>query len=173
MMRRLHTAPPRAALLVATVMALGGCGYYTFTGASIPEHLGTIAVPLVIDESVSTVTSLEDTMTSLLLDRFVQQTRLSLEQDENRADAVLRARIVRYTNQPTSITGNEQASRNRVSIAVQVVYTDRVREQELLNRSFSSFEDSETLTPSLEEQAAAAALEKIADDIFTAATSNW
>lgn len=173
MMRRLHIARSRAVAVACVALFASGCGYYTFTGATIPEHLGTIAVPLVIDESVSTVTSLEDTMTELLLDRFVRQTRLSLEQDENRADAVLRGRILRYTNMPTSVTGNEQASRNRVAITVQVVYDDRVREQELLNRTFSAFEDYDPLDPSLEEQAAAAALEKIADDIFTAATSNW
>lgn len=152
---------------------VGGCGFYSFTGASIPAHLGTIAIPLVVDESVSTVTNMEDVMTNLLLDRFVQQTRLSLEQDELAADAVLHGRITRYTNMPVSVSGNEQATRNRVSVTVQVVYTDRVEEVELLNRSFSAFEEYDPFQPSLEEEAARAALEKIADDVFTAATSNW
>lgn len=159
-------------LLVLT-LALGGCQFYSFTGASIPEHLSTLAIPLVEDASISTVTGLDDAMTDLLMDRFIRQTRLSLEPDENQADAVLMARIVRYENRPTSVSGDELATRNRVTIAVQAVYTDRVRETELLNRSFSAFEDYDAANPADEETAAADALEKIADDLFTAATSNW
>lgn len=158
---------------VLAVLLLGGCQFYSFTGASIPEHLSTVAVPLVEDASISTVTGMGDSLAELLVDRFVRQTRLSLEPDEAVADAILQARITRYENRPTSVSGNEQATRNRVTIAVQVVYTDRVRSSELLNRSFSAFEEYDPENPSEEETAAANALEKIADDIFTAATSNW
>ena len=159
--------------LVFAMLLLGGCQFYSFTGASIPEHLSTVAIPLVEDASISTVTGMGDSMAELLVDRFVRQTRLSLEPDEAVADAVLQARITRYENRPTSVSGNEQATRNRITIAVQVVYTDRLRSNEMLNRSFSGFEEYDPANPSEEETAAANALEKIADDIFTAATSNW
>jgi hypothetical protein len=159
--------------LLLALLAGTGCSYYSFTGATIPEHLGTIAIPLVEDNTISTVSSLDSELTSLMIDRFVRQTRLSLETNESTADALLSVVISRYDNTPTSVSGNELATRNRVSITIMVRYQDQVQNKELLNRTFSAFEEYDPFNPSQEETAAFAALEKIADDVFTAATSNW
>lgn len=164
-----------AAVALLVLMAPPGCGYYSFTGASIPAHLNTVAIPLVEDNSLSPLTTLGESLTELLTARFVRQTSLSLETDEESADAVLTARITRYTNAPTSVTGEERAELNRVSVSVTVRYYDRVEEREVLERTFQSFEDYDPLTGGLEQEetAALSALQNIADDIFTAATSNW
>jgi len=167
-MRRLQSIA-----FVLLMLSSTGCGFYSFTGASIPEHLGTVAIPLVEDNTIATVVSMDNQFTTLLIDRFVRQTRLSLETTESEADALLTVTISRYDNMPTSVSGNEQATRNRVSITVSVKYQDQVQNKELLNRTFSASEEYDPFNPSQEETAAFAALEKIAEDIFTAATSNW
>ncbi len=161
--------------LLLMLGTLGGCGYYSFTGATIPSNLNTIAIPLVEDRSLSPLTTLDERLTEALINRFVRQTRLSLQTNEDEADAVLTVSIDRYQNAPTAVTGDERATRNRVTLTVSVRYFDRTQDRELLRRSFSSFEDYDPLAGGLEaeEQAAEAALENIADDIFTAATSNW
>ena len=164
----------RLSVLIAAIMlGLSGCAYYSFSGATIPDNLQTIAIPLVEDNTLSTLNNLDEQMTNLLIDRFVRQTRLSLEPDVEDADAVLRVSIGRYQNVPTSVSGDEQATRNRVTIGVQATYLDRTSGETLLERSFSSFEEYDPFRPADEGVAAEAALEKIADDIFTAATSNW
>lgn len=165
-------------LLVSVfTFAIAGCGVYSFSGASIPSHLNTVSIPQVQDRSSNTLTNLDDELTNLLIDRFVQQTRLSLEPSESNADAVLRVRIDRYSTQPTSVSGQEQATLNRVTINVFVTYIDQTNDTEVIDRSFSSFEEYDPLDPNTgltgEAAAATAILEKIADDIFTAATSNW
>jgi len=161
----------RAAL---ALLLLPGCGFYSFSGASIPSHLTTIAIPLAEDNSTSPLTLLDEALTELLIDRFVRQTRLTLVEDESEADLLLTARIDRYTNNPTSVTGQERAQFNRVSLAVFARYYNSV-DDEVLERSFSNFDDYDPLAGGLEaeEVAALAALENIADDLFTAATSNW
>ena len=160
---------------VLLMYCAAGCGYYSFSGASIPEHLNTIAIPLVADRSVNTFPDLGDRMTELLVNKFVRQTRLTLSPYEEDADAVLTVEIQRYTNSPTSVSGDERATRNRVNISISVLYYDQSTEEELLQRTFSSFEEYDPLTEGLdgEEAAALAALENVADDVFTAATSNW
>ncbi|NNF03064.1 MAG: LptE family protein [Rhodothermales bacterium] len=164
--------PPLLAVLVAAAV-LPGCAYYSFSGATIPEHLGTISIPIAEDNTISTLTGLDDRMTELLVDRFVRQTRLSLESDTEQADALLRVTLAQYRNLPTSVSGDEQATRNRITITARALYTDRTSGETLLDRTFSSFEEYDPFEPAQEETAALAALEKIADDIFTAATSNW
>lgn len=167
---RLHVVP----VLFGSLLSLAGCGYYSFTGATIPTHLNTIAIPLVIDNSINTIPSLGDELTERLVNRFVRQTRLSLAPNEDEADAVLTVEIQRYNNAPSSISGDERAARNRVTISVSVVYQDQAEEKELLRRTFSNFEEYDPLLGIEEEaNAALAALENVADDIFTAATSNW
>ncbi len=157
------------------LLAAAGCSYYSFTGATIPAQLNTIAIPLVEDNSISPLTGLDNDLTRLLTDRFVGQTRLSLTPDETQADAVLTVIIDRYQNQPTDVSGDEQAALNRVSISVSVVYQDQVEDEELLSRSFTGFAEYNLDEDGLEgeSEAAQAALEIVADDIFTAATSNW
>lgn len=164
------------ALLVLLIVGTStGCAYYSFTGATIPARLNTVAIPLAEDNSVSTISSLDEDLTQFLVDRFVGQTRLTLETNENDADATLTVQIQNYSNEPTAVGGDERATLNRVTIDVNVTYYDQVEDQELLNRSFSSFEEYDPVEDGLEgeEVAARAALENIAEDIFSAATSNW
>ena len=167
---------PLLALFLALVLGLTtpGCAYYSFTGASIPQRLSTISVPLAVDNSVSPINTLDQDLTEQLVNRFVDQTRLSLETNEGAADATLTLRIESYENRPTSVGANERATLNRVTLRVNAVYYDQVEDQELLSRTFSSFEEYEPIEGISGERAAAeAALENIAEDIFTAATSNW
>ena len=165
--RSLYALPLALALL-------GGCGYYSFTGASIPSHLATIAIPLADNTSASPVVGMDDELTRLLQERFVGQTRLSLAPNEDEADVVLETRIQSYTNQPTAVGGNQQAEQNRVTVSVTVRYFDRVEQEEVLARTFTgSAEYLPANGPQGEQDAALAALRFIADDIFTAATSNW
>ena len=164
--------------MLSIVLLLGqsGCAYYSFTGATIPDNLNSISIPIVSDNSINTIPSLSDQMTELLINRFVNQTRLSLAPNESEADAVLIAEIQRYTNAPASVSGDETAARNRITISVMVTYTDQVDEKELLNRSFSNFQEYDPVDPDdqdPETTAALAAIENLADDIFTAATSDW
>ncbi len=155
-------------------LLLAGCGYYSFSGATIPSELNTIAIPLAELEAATPLPALPDELTRLLTDRFVRQTRLRLEPDEAAADAVLQARITGYRNEPTAV-GADRAQRTRVTISVQIRYAARDAARPLLEQTFTAFSDYDAAAdgPEGETQAAQSALEQVADDIFTAATSNW
>ena len=165
----------RVWLVCMLAAILPACAYYSFTGATIPARFDTIAIPLVEDNSRSAIPTLDEELTEGLTNRFVRQTRLTLETDESAADVVLTARIERYVNEPTAVSGEERATQNRVTLTVSVRYLDRVEDRPLLDRTFTSFEQYDPVAdgPEGEEAAALAALDNIADDVFTAATSNW
>jgi len=167
----------RLALLLAIALGLAasGCAYYSFSGATIPSQLNTVSIPLAVDNTISPINSLDQDLTDLLTDRFVGQTRLRLQTSEQQADAVLNTRIQSYQNEPVSVSGDERASRNRVTIRVAVTYVDQVDDQNMLDQTFSSFGEYDPAQGGLdgERTAAQEALENIAEDVFTAATSNW
>lgn len=171
--------PPRPSLLRLGVVLLGllagpACGVYSFSGASIPDHLRSVAVPNAEMRATGGPPGLDQLLTDALVGRFADRTRLSLETDEAEADAVVRATIEQYAVAPAAVTGDNVAALNRVSIAVRVVVQDQVEDQVLLERRFSAAEDfapGEGLQG--EADASASALEQIAQDAFTAATSDW
>jgi hypothetical protein len=162
-----------AAALVALLL-LPACGLYSFSGASVPAHLQTVAVPLAEDRATGGPPGLDQLLTDALVDRFADRSRLALESDEAEADAVVQATIERYAVAPAAVTDEDVAALNRVSVSVRVVVRDRVEDGVLLDRSFQAAEDfapSEGLQG--EADAAASALEQVARDAFTAATSDW
>lgn len=164
-----------ALLLLLGAGGLSGCAFYSFSGASIPSHLETIAIPIADDNTSSPVNRMGADLTDLLTDRFVDRTSLSLTTNDAAADAVLTARIQRYTNEPTGVSGNERATTNEVSLQVQVRYVDQTNDEELLNQTFRGTANYNPAEAGLEgeRQAAQNALENAADDIFSTATSNW
>ena len=147
---------------------------YSFSGASIPDHLETVAVPIAEDRSGGGPPGVEGLLTDALVGLFGDRSRLALVTSEDDADAVVRATIERYAVAPAAVTGDDLAGVNRVSLAVRVVVRDRVENRDLLDRSFTATEDfapGDGLQG--ESDAAAAALEQVARDAFTAATSDW
>lgn len=159
--------------LLGTMLA--GCSYYSFSGATIPPNLNSIAIPLAQDRSVSPLESLDRELTQSLIDRFVGRTRLNLANDGGNADALLEATIQRYENRPAAVSGEERAAVNRVTINVRVRYYNQEEDKEIFNQTFSSFEDYDPVQAGFEgeREAALVALEEVAEDIFTKATSNW
>lgn len=162
-----------AFLLVAA--SLNGCAFYGFSGASIPSHLETIAIPIAEDNTSNPLSNMGRDLTNLLNDQFVGRTSLSLNNNETEADAVLDARIQQYSNRPTGVSGDERATTNRVQIQVQVRYYDQVEDSTLLDQSFTGSAEYDPTQAGLsgEQEAARLALERTAEDIFTTATSNW
>jgi hypothetical protein len=162
-------------LLVAFAASLSGCTVYSFSGANIPSHLETIAIPIAQDNTSNPVNRLGTTLTDLLTDRFVDRTSYSLTTNDEGADALLTARIQRYTNRPTGVSGDERATTNEITIEVQVRYVDQKKGEELLTQTFSGAASYDPVEAGLEgeRQAAQNALENVTDDIFSTATSNW
>ena len=164
-----------ALLVLMLSFGMSGCGAYSFSGATIPSDIETIAIPLVDDRSTSPFSALGNDLTDLLIDRFVNQTRLSLTTDDANADARLNVIIQGYSNEPTTVGANERATANRVTINVQVEYLDQVNDEVFLSRSFSGSSDYSPANDDIQgsEEATQRALSDLADDIFSQATSNW
>lgn len=156
-------------------VALTGCIRYSFTGASIPAGVNTIYIPFFTDRSNSGVGDLSDRLDEALVNRFVNQSRLRLASSETDADAVLDGTITGYTNKPFSISGDERANQNQVSITVSATFSYTKNESPEWTKSFSgSFNYDPTDDPiNGEQEAATEALKQISNNIFNDAVSNW
>jgi hypothetical protein len=171
-MPRILSVLPHSLIIVSAM----GCGSYSFTGTALPPHVQTVAIPVFEDQTRSGIPNLSDTVTELLIERFVNRTRLRLAAGEADADTILSGSVVGYRNQPAAVGGDETATVNRVNITVRARFFDRLKNTEMVaERSFTAFGEYDPVADGIEGEndAATTALEQIADDVFTAATSNW
>ncbi len=162
-------------LLLSVGLTFSGCFSYSFTGTSIPEGVNSIYIPFFADQSTSGIGDLSDQLNQVLIERFVNQTKLQLANNRSNADAVLEGQITSYRNQPFSVTSEEEASRNEVSISVRATYQYTSEDQPEWSQQFSG---SATYDPNEdpiegEENAASEALEQVVNNMFNDAVSDW
>ena len=155
-------------IIVVTSCKIG----YSFTGASISPEIKTISVDYFPNHALLVNPSLSQTFTEALKDKFVNQTSLELVTDEG--DLQFSGAITRYTTTPAAITG-DLATQTRLTIIIQVKYTNTKDSNQDFDRAFSQYADypsSESLD-AVEDQLISDIVEKITDDIFNKSVSNW
>lgn len=152
-----------------------GCYRYSFTGTSIPEEIESVYIPFFADQSSSGIGDLSDRLNNILVDRFINQTRLSLADSRAEADAVLEGSITVYNNRPFSITGDEQSDQNEVTISVNATYLYTNKDDAEWSTTFSGKATYDPNENPIEGEtiAAVSALEQIANNMFNDAVSGW
>ena len=157
------------AIVVAAGLLLAGCGYkvnYSLSGASIPPDAKTF--------SVMVAPILSSTLTDALRDKFTRQTRLT--QVDEGGDFAFEGEITGYTSTTASVSGSsETALLNRLTITVNVRFTNAVDESMSWKKTFSAFEDfdSSKLLNEIEGELIPQIVDKLVTDIFQASAANW
>jgi hypothetical protein len=162
-------------LLLIAIFALSGCFRYSFTGTSIPTDVRTIDIRFFPDRSQSGLGDLSDRINQALIERFVNQSRLSLSNEKDNADAFVEGAIQNYVNRPFSVRGDEQANLNEVQITVRALFQYSRDESPLWEKNFSGSATYDVLENPVdgEIEAAREALQQIARNMFNDAVSNW
>lgn len=162
-------------LVVGVVLLLTGCFHYSFTGTSIPPDVNTIFIPYFPDQSNSGQGNLSDRLYRALIQRFIEQSRLSLANSEGDADVVLDGSISSYTNRPFSVSGDQTATENRVQISVEATYKYTDKDEAEWTKTFSGYANYDPNENPIqgESDAADKALELVATNIFNDALGDW
>lgn len=148
------------------------CGY-SFTGASVPSHLKTIAIPIAEDRSGSGEPGLRELFTDKLTRYFIEDNSFDVAERTN-ADAIVECSIISLTSGPVVITGGETVSSLRITVGVKAVYRDLVQKKTVYDKTFSNYGDY-SASGTFEDRRAAIelALDKIAEDILLETVSGW
>ena len=163
--------------VVASSLLLGGCifmkGGYSLSGASIPEAAKTFSVAYFPNNAPMVSPTLSATLTEALKDKFSRQTKLQ-QVDEN-GDFAFEGEIVGYTSATASVSSDNYAVLNRLTIRVKVKFTNVIDPDNSFNKEFSAFADYEStkLLTEVQSELDEQIVEEIVTDIFQAAASNW
>lgn len=160
--------------ILLITMGLAGCSCpYSFTGASIPPHLKSLAIPYANDQSGSGEPALGQQFTTLLTQKFVDDNSFIIT-DKTRSDAVLDCSILGISDTPAAITTGEQVQARRVNITIQVSYKDLKMKKTIFERQFSNYADYPAVAGQAgRNEAIQQTLEKLTEDILLETVSGW
>lgn len=165
-------------LTIAALCAalLTGCGVaikYSLSGASIPPDARTFSVAYFPNNATMVSPILSSTLTEALVDIFTRRTRLT--QVDEGGDFAFEGEITNYTSTTSSVSSDEYALLNRLTITVKVRFTNALDESMSFNRTFTAFEDYEStqLLTEVEGTLIPLIVDKLVTDIFQASASNW
>ena len=161
-------------LVILGAFVLSGCTVnYSFTGGSIHPDVKTINIKNFPNNANLVEPTLSQKLTDALRDKFVSDTRLVLVSDGG--DAVLEGSITGYRTQPVAIQGDDQAALNRLTITLDVKYTNIIEEDMSFESSFSRYADysSDQNLSDVQELLIDEINEMLVEDVFNKAVINW
>ncbi|MEG2480372.1 MAG: LptE family protein, partial [Mucinivorans sp.] len=130
----------RTFILVCLGILCWGCKVsYTFSGASIAPAVKTASVAYFNNMAAMVAPILSPTLTDQLTQKIQNQTRLQIVREEG--DVSFEGEIINYISAPIAISGNETATKNRLTISVKVRFTNKVDPKLSYDKTFSSYAD--------------------------------
>ena len=158
--------------VVSAITTIGSCGVYSPYGAATS---GAKTFSVSIFEATHPLVSATSALSisESLVDRVQRQSTLKLVDGES--ELTFSGRVVDWLVQPINVQGDETASANRVTITVDVIYTNNLDESLSFQRKFSRFVDVPSSSDifSIEDEIASEIGELLSLDIFNASLGNW
>jgi hypothetical protein len=159
-------------LLVGALVA-GAAGCYSFTGASVPPHLKTVAIPLVDDQSGFGEPGLRERFTTDLTNLFISDNSLEVA-DRSKADAIIEGVVTSITDAPSTIEQGDQVTKRRITVTTRFVMKDMKLRRTMWEKTFSNWGDYPSGGgPSQRQGGLSEAIRKVSEDVLLEAVSGW
>ncbi len=145
----------------------------SLSGATIPPEAKTISVAFFTNNTSLGAPSLSLRFTEKLRDVVSQQTPLSLVRQNG--DLQFEGFISDYNVAPIAVQSNDQAAQNRMTITVNVKYTNSFDATKSFEQNFTRFSDFDSkLNVATEEPRLVDEIyRQITEDVFYKAFNNW
>ncbi len=157
-----------------TLLLFGNCKVkYSLSGATIPPEAKTVSVAFFVNNTTLGAPSISQKFTEKLRDVVSSQTNLSL--NKQNGDLQFEGSIIDYNVAPVSIQSTDQAALNRLTVTVQVKYSNKFEVAKNFEQNFTRFADyksSEALS-SKENDLLVEINRQLTEDIFNRAFNNW
>ncbi len=160
--------------LIIIIAVVSSCKpHVSLSGASIPVEAKTISVGFFTNNTTLGAPSLSQRFTEKMRDVVSQQTSLALMPKDG--DLQFEGYIADYAVSPVAIQSNDQASLNRLTISVKVVYFNKFEPAKNFEQTFTRFADYKS-TESIsakEPELVQEIYRQLTEDIFNRAFNNW
>ena len=157
------------------ILLLAGCSVkYSLNGASIDyTKIKTVSITDFQNLAPTVYPPLAQRFTEDLKDRFQRQTRL--RDIPTNGDLSIEGEIVGYDLSAEAVQENAFAAKTRLTLRINVRFTNKVNEEENFEREFTSFGtfDSSQMFVDVQDQLCQELTKDIINQIFNATVENW
>ncbi len=148
----------------------------TLSGASIPPEMKTVSIQFFENNAPLVVPYLSQQFTEALKERVRNQSRLSMIRSD--AHGNFEGRITDYSIKPVAVEGTTKprAGLNRLTISINVKYTNTLKPELSFEQLFSRYWDFDLNSGSLQAQEPELIRKvnnMLTEDIFNRAFANW
>jgi hypothetical protein len=160
-------------LLAVSLFVLNSCSVYNFTGAS-PIDGKTFQVSFFQNNADLIEPGIDREFTLNLQDLIMNQTNLNLV--TTNGDLAYEGEITDYRVTPMTATADQQASQNRLTIRVNVRFSNKNKETDDFEKTFEFYHDypaQQQLVGSVLNEAIKVIFERITQDIFNESLAKW
>lgn len=160
-------------ILILAATVLNGCSVYNFTGTGKIDA-ETVQVNYFLNNAPLVEPGLDRTFTLKLRDLIQNQTNLNLV--NSGGDLLYEGEIVDYRISPMTATADQRAAQNRLSISVNVRFSNKKKEADDFEKRFSFFYDYPATTQLVGASLNTAVdeiFERITQDIFNESLAKW
>lgn len=162
----------RTRVILLSILFFASCGIYTPYGAQT-SGAKTFSVDYIKPQTPLASPSVAQNFTEALRDLIQRQSTLRLEDKEG--ELQFEGMITDYRISPVGVSGEETATRNRLTVTVKIKYTNTLEPDLNFDRSFSKFSDYDSTQDllSVEELLMSDISEQLTQEIFNASLGNW
>ncbi|ANE53253.1 hypothetical protein SY85_01555 [Flavisolibacter tropicus] len=153
-------------------MIFTSCGVYKFNDVSVDPNLKTIKINYIENRAPYVNPQLSPNLTERVRQKIVNQTRLSLTNNDN-AHLVVTGEIRDYSLSTTGISDKQEVT-NRLTVAVHIIVNNQLANTKQEYDISRNFEFSASLSlQQAENQLLDEMVRNLTDDIFNRMFSNW
>jgi len=158
-----------------SIAFFSGCAY-SFSGTSLPPEVQTFSVATFPNNSGQGPSFLSQSITNNFRDYFQRNTNLDLV--PRAGDLIFEGSIIGYEVTPVAPQiqdGIDVAARNRLTLRIQVKFTNTIDPKQSFDQSFSAFEDlPQSLNINdISEAQIRLIMDKMMTEIFNRSVANW
>lgn len=156
-----------------SALTISSCSVYNFTGTGKIDAK-TFQVKYFQNNAPLVEPGIERVFTQRLQNLIQNQTNLNLTNTDG--DLVYEGEIVDYRNMPTTATADIRAAQTKLTIVINVRFTNKNKESDNFEKRFSFFYDypaDQQLTGSKLSAALDTIFERITQDIFNESLAKW
>jgi hypothetical protein len=160
-------------IVLIIAFSINSCSVYNFTGTGKIDAK-TFQVNYFQNNAAIIEPGIERTFTLELQEIIQNQTNLNLT--NSGGDLVYEGEIVDYRITPMTATADQRAAQNRLTISVNVRFTNKNKETDDFEKKFSFFFDysgTDQLIGSKLTEALDAIFERITQDVFNESLAKW
>ncbi len=155
---------------ITLLLIFCSCGFYSFSGSTLPSHLKTVGIP-VFDDRTSEF-GVREALTEALINGITRDNSLKIS-DPRTADCILEGTILRIRDEAGTVNISEQVKDIKIYLTVNVRFNDLKKGKTMWEEQITQWGTYEPDSPNGRSDGIEEVVKKLTEDILNKIVAGW